>query len=65
MTLEWSGVVISPLRKKGSNKDCNKYRLITSLYVEMRIRINADALLDENQSGFRPLPDCTRQRSFV
>lgn len=67
---EWGFAVISPLHKKGSNRDCNNYRGISLLSVvgkvysailKKRTRAMVESLLDGNQSGFRPMRGCQDQ----
>lgn len=67
---DWTGAVISPIHKKGDNKTCSNYRGISLLSVvgkvyaaiiEKRTRSIVEHLLDENQSGFRPMRGCQDQ----
>lgn len=67
---DWTGAVISPIHKKGNTMDCNNYRGISLLSVvgkvyssllEKRVRVIVEPLLDENQSGFRPMRGCQDQ----
>jgi len=67
---DWSFGVIAPIFKKGNRKDCSNYRGISLLsvvgkvYASVlvdRVRVIVEGVLDEAQSGFRPLRGCQDQ----
>jgi hypothetical protein len=67
---DWSFGVIAPIFKKGNRKVCSNYRGISLLsvvgkvYASVlvdRVRVIVEEVLDEAQSGFRPLRGCQDQ----
>ena len=67
---DWLNHLIVPLHKKGSRSKCNNYRGIALLSIPSkvfnhailnRIKPRAEALLRENQCGFRKGRRCTNQ----
>ena len=67
---DWLNHLIVPLHKKGSRSECDNYRGIALLSIPgkvfarvllNRIKPRAEALLRENQSGFRKGRGCTDQ----